>query len=186
MVRVLLGSNSKIKESAVSSAFGETLKELTCYSARSGVPEQPIGQDQTREGAFNRAIDAQRNVGKDYDLTIGIENGIWQITDDSWVDGACICILPRGWEGDLSSALAAVTDEDDCINTQQRIHPVFLWSDVIVVPPVEQRPFPVGPNGEWSALKDPHAVLTNGARPRGEFLRCALLPFVEKISTIST
>lgn len=180
-MRVLLGSNSKIKKSAVISAFGETLEELVCYPSTSGVPEQPIGLDQTREGAFNRAVDAQRNMGKDYDYTIGIENGIWETTE-SWVDGACICVLPRGWEGDLSTALAN-TDQSD--EGSSRSQPVFLWSDVIIVPPVEQRPFPVGPNGEWSALKDPHAVLTNGTRPRMEFLRAALVPFVEKILRVN-
>jgi hypothetical protein len=168
-MRVLLGSASQIKRSAVSSAFGDLLDELTCYPSLSGVPEQPIGQEQTREGAFNRAMDAREHCGNDFDYVIGVENGIW-IWESSgqWVDGACICILPRAWEGDLAAALSSS-------------HDIFHWSDVLIVPPVSERPFEEGPNGEWSILKDPHAVLTGGWRPRSEFLRSALVPFVKTL-----
>jgi hypothetical protein len=165
-MRLLLGSCSKIKKRAVTLAFGDLLdEEIICYPSLSRVPEQPIGQEQTREGAFNRALDAREHCGRNFDYVIGIENGIWE-SSGQWVDGACVCILPHAWEGDFAAALSSVD---------------FLWSDVLIIPPVNERPFKTGPNGEWSVLKDPHAVLTGGARPRAEFLRHALSPFVDAL-----
>lgn len=173
-MRLLLGSRSSIKRTAVLEAFGDLVhpEDLVCYASSSGVPEQPIGQEQTREGAFNRARDARRHCGADYDYVIGIENGIWE-DGEGWVDGACLCLLPRSWNG---------TNSHDNLSHS----PIFLWSDLLAVPPVHERPFGEGPNGEWSVLKDPHAILTEGRRPRAEFLKSALVPFVETFRSNSS
>lgn len=45
-----------------------------------------------------------------------------------------------------------------------------VWSDTLEIPSECEK----GPNGEWSILKDPHIVFTNGKRSRVEFLRDAL------------
>jgi hypothetical protein len=182
VMRLLLGSCSRIKKTAVSQAFANLLQpeNLVCYASSSGVPEQPIGREQTREGAFNRAIDARRNHGADFDYVIGIENGIWEV-NGGWVDGACICIIPSVWEGE-----DFVSSSHDSWNAIDIKIPIFLWSDLLVVPPVSERPFAEGPNGEWSEVKDPHAILTGGKRPRADFLKSALIPFVERLQAIST
>jgi hypothetical protein len=181
-MRLLLGSSSLIKRSAVLEAFGDLVlsEDLLCYSSTSGVPEQPIGQEQTREGAFNRAIDARKNCGADFDYVIGIENGIWE-TSEGWVDGASICLLPRSWEGENFQDTISLTTSDSNHNNNDLKIPIFLWSDLLFVPPISERPFEEGPNGEWSVLKDPHAILTDGKRPRAEFLKSALIPFVETL-----
>jgi hypothetical protein len=32
-----------------------------------------------------------------------------------------------------------------------------------------------GPNGEWSSVKDPHSIITEGKRSRADFIRDAIL-----------
>lgn len=48
----------------------------------SGVGEQPWGDDETVEGARNRA---ERALGNDYDLGIGLEGGVAQRTGDLYL-----------------------------------------------------------------------------------------------------
>ncbi len=80
----------------------------------------------------------------------GIENGIYPTNaeeSEQWVDAACIVII-----------------------TKHQHH--VLWSDELVLPPVEERT--PGPDGTWSVLKDPHIVATHGRRSRAQFLSDAM------------
>ena len=183
-MKILLGSNSSIKREAIQRAFKNKILELTCYPSSSEIPEQPIGREETKLGSFNRARNAllhQRSSSSSsqFNFSIGIENGMWEIfntenNSNIEVDGACICILPGNWEGTFEEA---ITLEDGELS-----HPIFLWSDIIPIPPINERPFEVGPNGEWSILKDPHIILTNGERSRSKFLEDALIPFIIKLT----
>lgn len=87
----------------------------------------------------------------------GIENGIYTTNEPipeaggeelQWVDAACIVIINK--EGDIQ----------------------VLWSDELLLPPVEERS--PGPDGTWSVLKDPHIVATQGRRSRAQFLSDAI------------
>jgi hypothetical protein len=82
--------------------------------------------------------------------------------DTCWVDVACVCVVPSGWSGCFESC-----SEDNSTSTS----PIFLWSEELRIPPASERPFEEGPNGEWSALKDPHIVLTDGVKSRSQFLQ---------------
>jgi non-canonical (house-cleaning) NTP pyrophosphatase len=55
---ILLGSTSNIKKEAVENGFGFNMSSLMTIDSRSGVPSQPVGKEQTKLGAYNRAIDA--------------------------------------------------------------------------------------------------------------------------------
>mmetsp|Transcript_17039 Transcript_17039/g.21637 ORF Transcript_17039/g.21637 Transcript_17039/m.21637 type:complete len:97 (+) Transcript_17039:271-561(+) len=78
------------------------------------------------------------------------------------VDAACIVFLYR--------------HHDD--NKEKRIVTVVAWSDELVIP-VDGTMAP-GPNGEWSYLKDPHIVVTNGARNRKAFLADTIRAVIER------
>mmetsp|Transcript_30432 Transcript_30432/g.33998 ORF Transcript_30432/g.33998 Transcript_30432/m.33998 type:complete len:265 (-) Transcript_30432:49-843(-) len=151
---IVLGSASYIKKEAVTRAW--PFASVQALHIPSGVRPQPIGKNETKKGAMNRAYGAKRKK-RQANYWIGIENGMWETKKDHWVDGACIVIIIAGKKSN-----------------------VVLWSDTLVIPPV--RPFEKGPNGEWSILKDPHSVLTNGARPRVDFLADTLCKWVSSLT----
>ena len=169
---VTLGSGSAIKIEAVNEAFASIVEQsrvkiVPVIDAVSGVRPQPIGKAETKTGARNRAIfAAQRHPGCAF--SIGIENGMWEEDEgnpSSLVDGAfvvCLCISHN-----RQTAATDVLDE------------FVEQSDVLPIP--QERPFPCGRNGEWSVLKDPHSVLTGGAKPRKSFLVPPLVRIAARI-----
>lgn len=66
------------------------------FASPSGVPEQPVGKAQTLEGASNRCNGARQAAlesGAEFDLCVGIENGMWKSeSGDGMVDGAAIVV----------------------------------------------------------------------------------------------
>ena len=76
----------------------------------------------------------------------------------------------------IPAEIGKISEKDDCI--------LEAFSDALDIPPKDKRPFEGGRNGEWSVLKDPHAVLTQGKKSREEFLVEALLRLKEKIPKI--
>jgi non-canonical (house-cleaning) NTP pyrophosphatase len=155
--RVAIGTGSTIKIEALREALDDTLgagcyEVLAVVDAESGVRPQPVGLEETELGARNRAAAARARY-PDAEFAVGIENGMWPMAEPTGgcrdEDAACIVVLVSG--------------------AQEEVR----WSDALPIP--TQRPFPMGRNGEWSALKDPHAVLTNGTRPRKQFLKDALI-----------
>lgn len=169
--KIGLGTGSEIKINAVTRVFGPTTTfgaEISpVIDAPSGVPPQPISKQQTRQGAVNRARAAQKSK-PDCDAFIGIENGMWiknenvDENDDEqqvWEDAAYVVMI-------IPAVVGQVSETEDLV--------LDALSDAIDIPPRDKRPFKTGPNGEWSVLKDPHSVLTNGKKPREEFLVEAL------------
>jgi len=71
-MRVAVGSGNPVKRDAVAAALPEATVEAV--SVESGVPEQPWGDDETVEGACNRAERALESG--DYDLGVGLEGGV--------------------------------------------------------------------------------------------------------------
>ena len=150
---VALGSQSAIKIAAAKAAFEH--HTVQGYDVPSGVKPQPIGKDETRRGALNRARAALKHAAASKQHAtwgVGIENGMWHPTGDitsnpddgGWVDGACIVAVR------LDEATGEVVKT--------------FWSDTIEIPKLSERPFPKGPAGEWSQLKDPHLQLTGTSR----------------------
>ncbi|WP_144901665.1 DUF84 family protein [Halobellus captivus] len=71
-MRIAVGSGNPVKRDATARVFPEST--VVAESVPSGVAEQPIGHDETRTGARNRADAALRTDA--YDLGVGIEGGV--------------------------------------------------------------------------------------------------------------
>lgn len=71
--KIVLGSTSTLKQKCVLAIFPEF--DIICVDVASGVSEQPIGIEETREGARNRCISGLTYC-PDAKLSFGIENGI--------------------------------------------------------------------------------------------------------------
>lgn len=164
--RIGLGSASQLKIAAVKQVFPHA--EILCVDAPSGVPPQPIGKEQTQQGATNRAMTVLEQL-PDCDLWIGIESGMWK------KEGA-----GGGGEEDAAFIVMLVADK----TTPWGYMPHVILTEAIDIPPVAQRPFSVGPNGEWSVLKDPHQVLTG--KPRQEYIEDALRTFLVQLNYLKS
>jgi inosine/xanthosine triphosphatase len=72
---VTVGSQNPVKIQATLNVLKKVYKDLEVHSAEvdSGVPDQPIGLDQTIEGAVNRA---KKSYSQNCDLSVGIESGL--------------------------------------------------------------------------------------------------------------
>lgn len=76
-MKVILGSTNKAKQKAVEAVFTHSI--ITTMSAPSGVRKQPLSDEETRQGAINRAT----YVGKHHDhcFGIGLEGGVMFIDE---------------------------------------------------------------------------------------------------------
>jgi inosine/xanthosine triphosphatase len=77
VVRVVVGSTNKVKVESARRAFalafpGATI-EVQGASSPSGVSDQPMGDEETRKGAFNRAAGAA--AAATVDFAVGLEGG---------------------------------------------------------------------------------------------------------------
>lgn len=74
-MKVNIGSRNPVKVQATRNILEKIYDDLEVYSVEvdSGVPDQPIGLDQTIEGAINRAKEAYY---QDCDLGVGVESGL--------------------------------------------------------------------------------------------------------------
>jgi len=172
---ISVGSGSAIKRKAVASVWPQA--KIICYPVPSEIPEQPVGEEQTLQGAKNRARNALKESLKDYvkpSFVVGIENGMWlvpapeNIPDDEkckyrfdfskkkcWVDGAAIVLMDSNYK---------------LIDT--------LFSETIFIPEVHE----MGPDSMWSNLKDPHSVVTG--KPRSQYLAETLAKMKERLEQI--
>lgn len=160
---ILLGSTSPIKMGAISEVFPDYT--VIGLNVPSGIPEQPIGKEQTLQGARNRAKNAiAKSIDNDWILSIGIENGIWPDTSGFWVDGAAIVIIGRdGVENVKWSDTIRVCDQPGCrrccILDPETKEPLIPNTD--------------DPHGFWAGVSDPHIVLTK--KSRKDYIRDVLL-----------
>jgi inosine/xanthosine triphosphatase len=74
-MQITVGSKNPVKLQATRNVLEKIYSELTvrAVEADSEVPDQPLGLDQTIEGAINRAKNAYT---PDIDLSVGIESGL--------------------------------------------------------------------------------------------------------------
>lgn len=82
-MKIIVGSKNAAKISAVQKGAGAYWSnvEISGEDVESGVPAQPIGMDETMQGALNRARSAQA-LGAD--LGVGLEGGVMQV-GGQWV-----------------------------------------------------------------------------------------------------
>lgn len=85
MKSVIVASQNPVKIAATKAAFErvftDTTFEFSGVSVLSGVPDQPMGDDETFLGAMNRAQSA-RSAHKDAAYTVGLEGGCELVGDD--------------------------------------------------------------------------------------------------------
>ena len=83
-MKVVIASLNPVKMGAVEQAFRsqfpEAALELTPIEAESGVGDQPMSDQETRQGAVNRACGA-RQMHPDADYWVGLEGGL------EWIGG---------------------------------------------------------------------------------------------------
>jgi len=100
---VVVGSRNPVKVVAVRDAFVRLADDwdVRAIDVPSGVSPQPIGHDETRAGARNRAV-AALAARPDATLGVGLEGGVFEY-DDEWYTGAWCAIVDRkgciGWAG---------------------------------------------------------------------------------------
>jgi inosine/xanthosine triphosphatase len=97
MKTIVLGSTSEHKVNAVKNAIDRirlygSLSVATA-TVDSGVPEQPLGFDEIRAGAFARASRALLAC-ESADYAVGVENGLVYI-GTGYIDIAVVCLLDR-------------------------------------------------------------------------------------------
>lgn len=77
--------------------------EIIACNVLSGVPPQPKGLSEIVKGATNRALNALKSSNK-CDLGIGVEAGIFELSDNMYFDVQIAAIIDR--EGRLSYGLS--------------------------------------------------------------------------------
>ena len=93
-MKVLVASTNPNKIKGTVLAFREFLKVIKSQAklyvdsikVPSGVPAQPIGYDQTTQGAYNRACNAKdTDISQKYVFYVGLESGVVFIKDNPYV-----------------------------------------------------------------------------------------------------
>lgn len=88
MHHVVAATTNPAKIRAILHAFNEIFGQESCHidaiAVESGVPEQPLGNEETRTGARNRVVNA-RLANPDADFWVAIEAGIDDGSTFSWV-----------------------------------------------------------------------------------------------------
>jgi len=101
MKTVTVGSHNPTKLEAVQQAFTivwprEQFK-FDLLDAPSGVPEQPLGEEETIQGARNRARYVLDN--SEADFAVGIEGGMYEVAGVNFVSDWAVVIDRQGREG---------------------------------------------------------------------------------------
>lgn len=148
---VAVGSTNPVKVAAVQAAFARIDGEwnIRAVDIPSGVSPQPIGHDETRAGARNRAVAALAAI-PDAVFGVGLEGGVFEY-DGEWYTGAWCAIVDRdgrtGWAGgglillppsvaaglhegeELGTLMDRLADEH---NTKQKMGAIGLLTDGLV------------------------------------------------------
>lgn len=108
-VRVAVGSRNPVKLAAVRAVLERVQPALQIegVEVQSGVPDQPMGDEQTQRGARNRAIAALQLTGAE--LAVGLEGGVVELADGRMRSCAWAVVVDRdgreGMGGSLSMPL---------------------------------------------------------------------------------
>lgn len=96
-MKIIVASKNPAKLDAVRQAFtnllpGEDL-QISGLAVSSGVKEQPDSDDETRQGAINRAT-AARSAQSGADFWVGLEGGLEQL-EGRWLASAWMAVLDQ-------------------------------------------------------------------------------------------
>jgi len=106
MKKIVVASKNPVKVQAVKNGFlrmyPDESPHILCVSAESGVSEQPTSDQETLQGAINRAQAAEREV-QNADYWVGIEGGIeehdGEMSAFAWVVIKSAALLGKGRTG---------------------------------------------------------------------------------------
>ena len=125
-IRVAVGSTNPCKIEAVRKAFCQIFSsdgvkiEISSHSVPSGVADQPFGDEETREGAMNRALAAYNAACSEAgcDFGVGLEGGLEKVNvdknDDSKVKKEELwCMAWMAIVGSNSQTCTSAKAEDD-------------------------------------------------------------------------
>lgn len=112
-MRVAVGSKNKVKIEAVRLAFEalwpEKKWQVEGTDVSSGVSDQPMSDEESIQGAYNRARKALKALKADYG--VGLEGGL-QKTGGHWLDcGWIVAVDKKGNEGIGSTVKMVVPDK---------------------------------------------------------------------------
>ena len=96
MQKVIIGSTNPVKLGSVQEAFATVFGsdgkfDFITYAALSGVSDQPMNQEETKQGAENRAAACLREY-PDASYGVGLEGGLEQMAGKYWVM-AWMCVM---------------------------------------------------------------------------------------------
>ncbi len=105
-VRVAVGSTNPVKVAAVRAVLARVAPAVTVIgvTVASGVPPQPFGDDETRQGARTRALAALD--GTDAALAIGLEGGVVPLPDGGLRTCAWAVAVDRAGREGVGGSLA--------------------------------------------------------------------------------
>jgi inosine/xanthosine triphosphatase len=107
MKKILVASANPAKVEAVQAGFQQLFKnetaEIAGQATPSGVSDQPMGDDETYRGAFNRA-QALREARPDADYWVGIEGGNIAHSDTEMEVMAWVVVLSTDYESKARTA----------------------------------------------------------------------------------
>ena len=106
-MKIIVASLNPVKLSAVKQAFRtqfpDARPELIPHSVETGVSEQPMSDEETRQGARNRVLGV-RSLEPEADYWVGLEGGI-EVVDDDLLAFAWMAVGDRS--GRISEARSA-------------------------------------------------------------------------------
>lgn len=96
-IRIAVGSRNPVKIGATEFGFRQLFPQdsiqVDGFSIESGVSDQPMGSEETRRGAQNRA-NALKEQQPEFDFWCGIEGGI-ETLDEDWFASAWLVVIDR-------------------------------------------------------------------------------------------
>ena len=108
MPRITVASQNPVKIKAALDGFRQMFPgcrfEASGLAVPSGVAEQPMSRSETRQGAYNRAVNARQSQPQG-DFWLGIEGGV----EDSDLGMQCFaCVVALGADGRIGRGQTAV------------------------------------------------------------------------------
>ncbi|MFC4403617.1 DUF84 family protein [Gracilibacillus xinjiangensis] len=91
-MKIIIGSSNKAKVHAVKAVFTEN--EVTSAEVQSNINEQPMSDEETMEGAVNRALNCQYMFPQA--ICIGLEGGVTRIKDRLYLCNWGALVTPNG------------------------------------------------------------------------------------------
>ncbi|MDD5703551.1 MAG: inosine/xanthosine triphosphatase [Dehalococcoidales bacterium] len=108
MKLIAVGSENPVKLQATAQAFKlmfpEEKWEVKGIKVSSGVADQPMSDEESIQGARNRATTALANLGADFG--VGLEGGLQQIAGRWWFTSGWVVIVNKAGEEGIGSSIS--------------------------------------------------------------------------------